>query len=890
MLLFRTILLYLNPKTHNPFETYSNNYVKNFIKHILLICFVIFAQTIQSNPDIRYGLFFKAYEVEKEERTSLHLTSEGPFSFTDGFIIEFDFSFRPSYYDFGYILRIIGENNEHIDILLSRTQQGQEQIFHPNITAIYKSGQILFDPTFNELGVDQSEWIKIRLVIDSKKKAFTLSINGIEFEKNDEYFEAFDVVDIAFGKNNNRSYQVSDIPAMSLRDVIIKNLKEKNIYHWQLSQHTQTGVYDQLKKRFAFCENPEWLMDYHSSWKEVETFTTESYPQISFNTQNNNVAIVDQHSYYEYNVLYDTIRKDTFINGFPPQSNVNQLLYNPLENKYFVYNFTEEVAVYDVESKKWNSDKIAPTAPVYCHNNRFFSTIDTTLYTFGGYGYHYYKNDINTYHFPTKTWHKVSYKSETRISPRYLGGLGTIDDKTLLIFGGYGNEGGKQELSPHNYYDLYTYDIETSTANKIWELDQAQHNFVVANSLVVDTLNNCFYALCFPHQKFNTNMQLYRFSLTKPEYEILADSIPFQFSDVFSYADLYLTNDRKQLVAVTSYTNEKAENATISIYTLAFPPLNRTDLFQEEATSNNYYTIWIICIVCILFAMSFIFIQRKRRSVLMKKAKEKTPDDKPGTKNAFLDITADVKFISEQPSSQAILLFGGFQAIDKESKVITGEFTPILKQLFLLILLYTLKDGKGISTVKLREILWFDKTNESAKNNRGVSLSKLRTIFEKIGDISISGKNSYWTVKFGTDIYCDYYAALILMDRLSVSPELSDIKKFVSIVSAGELLPNLQIDWVDPFKSNFSNKLIDLLLNIIANAKQLELSQSLMIDIADAIFVHDSLNEDALKIKCTLLVEMGKNGLAQKTYTSFIKEYQSLFATDFKYTFEQIIS
>lgn len=875
----------MNPKYHNPFETYSNKYVKNYTRHILLIYFIIFAQYIQSKSDVNYGLYFKAYEVEKEERTSLHLTSEGPFSFTDGFIIEFDFSFRPSYYDFGYILRIIGENNEHIDILLSRTQQGQEQIFYPNITAIYKSGQILFDPTFKELGIDQSEWIKIRLVIDSKKKTFTLSINGTDFEKNDEYFEAFDVVDIAFGKNNNRSYQVSDIPAMSLRDVVIKNLKEKNIYHWQLSQHTQIGVYDQFKKRFASCENPEWLMDYHSSWKEAGTFTTEPYPQISFNTQNNGVAIVDQHNYYEYNVLYDTVRKDTFINGFPPKSYVNQLLYNPLENKFFMYNFDEEVAVYDVENKKWNSDKIAPTEPVYCHHNHFFSTIDTTLYTFGGYGYHYYKNDINTYHFPTKTWQKVSNKSDTRISPRYLSGLGIVDDKTILIFGGYGNEGGKQELSPHNYYDLYTYDIETSTANKIWELDQAQHNFVVANSLVVDTLNNCFYALCFPHQKFNTNIQLYRFSLTKPEYEILADSIPFQFSDVSSYADLYLTNDRKQLVAVTSYTNEKTESATITIYTLSFPPLNRIDLFQKEAANSNY----IVWIICILVAISFVFILWKRRVFSTPKAKKLNTNDKPDVKNTSLDLTTEVKFINEQPS-QAILLFGGFQAIDRESQVITGEFTPILKQLFLLILLYTLKDGKGISTVKLREILWFDKTNESAKNNRGVSLSKLRTIFEKIGDISISGKNSYWTIKFGTDVYCDYYAALALMDHLSVSPNLPDIKKFVSIVSAGELLPNLQTDWVDPFKSNFSNKLIDLLLSIIANATQLGLSQSLMIDIADAIFVHDSLNEDALKIKCTLLVEMGKNGLAQKAYASFIKEYQALFATEFKTTFEQVIS
>jgi two-component SAPR family response regulator len=204
--------------------------------------------------------------------------------------------------------------------------------------------------------------------------------------------------------------------------------------------------------------------------------------------------------------------------------------------------------------------------------------------------------------------------------------------------------------------------------------------------------------------------------------------------------------------------------------------------------------------------------------------------------------------------------------------------------------LYTLKDGKGISSVKLREILWFDKSYESAKNNRGVSMSKLRVIFEKIGEISINGQNSYWTVQFGNGIYCDYSEALSLMDRLSANPDISAIKRLVSVVSAGELLPNLQTEWIDTFKSNFSNRLIDLLLETLANAATLKLSQSLMIEIADAIFVHDSLNEDALKIKCTLLIGMGKNGLAQKTYTSFVKEYRSLFGADFEYTFEQIIS
>ncbi|MDR2920860.1 MAG: hypothetical protein LBV72_16045 [Tannerella sp.] len=53
--------------------------------------------------------------------------------------------------------------------------------------------------------------------------------------------------------------------------------------------------------------------------------------------------------------------------------------------------------------------------------------------------------------------------------------------------------------------------------------------------------------------------------------------------------------------------------------------------------------------------------------------------------------------------------------------------------------------------------------------------------------------------------------------------------------------------------------------------------------------MHDSLNEDALGIKCHYLVLMGKYGLAKKAYTVFVKEYKVLFNADFGHSFEEVI-
>lgn len=396
--------------------------------------------------------------------------------------------------------------------------------------------------------------------------------------------------------------------------------------------------------------------------------------------------------------------------------------------------------------------------------------------------------------------------------------------------------------------------------------------------------------MCFPHQRFNSTLQLYRFSTENPVYELLAESIPYPFSDVFSYADLYLSEDGERLIAVTSYTDERKQEATLSIYSLAFPPLNKADLIQNPSEATNRWIYLFIPLFLVVLSGILVVCKRRYRKQSLNDQPDAGKQPEVIQEETASDPIIGIKPLHEGIQKQSILLFGGFQVIDRDSNKITGDFTPTLKQLFLLILLYTLKDGKGISSVKLREILWFDKSNESAKNNRGVSLSKLRGIFEKIGPISIGCMNSYWTVEFGEDIYCDYYEALILMKRIAHQAEHKDINRLVSIASAGELLPNLETEWVDSFKADFSNKLIDLLLSLIEQSSRYNLTPSMMIHIADAIFAHDSLNEDALKIKCTLLVEMGKNGLAQKAYTAFTKEYQSLFGVDFKYSFEQIIS
>ena len=860
----------------------------SYLKNIIFCIFFLFCvSVILMAQEAKYGLEFASHEVEKENRTGLDLTPDKPFHFPNGFSISFDVLFqRKSQQIFGCIIRIIGNNNQNIDLVLA-----SESDVYPNIVATSSKTLSLLNYKFSDFGNTYKKWIHIVIAVETGKKRLFISIGNKEYNFDIPNLNDFKNVNVVFGKNDYLKSLIRDVPSMVIKDISISDEKQKPLYHWSLSKHTLNGVYDDLRKHFAVCSNPIWVEDRHANWVKLLTFSTKCNPQICYNEGKNEIAVADDNAFYTCNTTAKTLKKDSLIKGNPNGNLINQLIYDPFVKKYCSYSFKRKVAYYDSLRKSWDNTT-SDSEQYFWHHNRYMYPGDSCLYIFFGYGHHKYKNDIIKYNFKTDSLETVPFTG-TRIPPRYLSGLGKIDDDEVIVFGGYGNITGNQELATQNYYDSYIVNLKTREIKKLWELSSVDRDFVVSNSLIVDTAYHCFYALCYPQQEFRTSMMLCRFSLDKPEYELLADSIPFEFHDIYSYSDLFWNKGSNKLIALTSSPLVQDSTSVLSVYTLAYPPLAKADIYQNEKIRKNtltFITIGVLSAGVLCFGYIFYNGRKKNKTAQAKKRKSKIPTASSESETPYEPVVG-IKPVNPHFKKQSIFLFGGFQVMDKEGRNITERFTPLLKELFVIILLYTLKDGKGISSGKLRENLWFDMNDESANNNRGVSLSKLRQIFEQVGIIQIKKQHSSWIVEFGEDIYCDYYEALILMDRLKDKNNRTnkDIRRLFSIVSSGELLPNLQIEWVDPFKADFANDLIDLFLDIIQQDEP-KLSSQERIELTDSILIHDSLNEDALRIKCSILVKMGKNGLAQKAYNSFAKEYRLLFGADFKYSFEQVIS
>ncbi len=234
-------------------------------------------------------------------------------------------------------------------------------------------------------------------------------------------------------------------------------------------------------------------------------------------------------------------------------------------------------------------------------------------------------------------------------------------------------------------------------------------------------------------------------------------------------------------------------------------------------------------------------------------------------------------------TTNAIYLFGGFHIYDAEGNNITKKFTPLLKELFLLLVTHT--PEKGITSERLKEILWFDKTEQSAKNNRAVNIGKLRSILDTLGENEVSNKTGSWELFLNPEtIYIDYYDYLTLYSKGKLSSR-EDILKLLQLTRQGGFLSDTGYEWLDRFKATVSDYIIDTLVSYSTTSVNTIMEPDLALQIADSISVFDQLNEHALQLRINAYAALGKHSLAKKSYEKFTKEYLNAYGEKFNKSF-----
>lgn len=838
------------------------------MKKVLLIIITTCLCLFMKGQETNYGLHIQSFPHPANEFTSLALENGEPVRIGDRKTTLECRLWNRSENVFGVVFRIFTDRNKTIDLMYCVADNDA------------RFPQLMVDnkvyPLSKELRLER--WIDVALTIDPGNKTITLIYDGEEISIDGSDVLPIHDLRFYFGKCSVVQYDLDNVASINLKDIRIL-LEGKAIREWDMRFHQDSVCFDRLASSPARIENGNWLIDDHIAWRHIHRQEFQSTPSIAFDPLTATFYMTnDGKRIYTFGCSGHKSGAIDVNGGECAAVYPNSIMFIPETGNLFSYNLDQNIyTCFDFDRKAWKSNRSPEKRhkEYYWNNTVTWNPADSTLISFGGYGHYHFNNELLVSHPGSTMPQKRVILKE--IDPR-RSSASVLVDSILYVFGGRGCHSGKQEMTQRYYYDLYAINIHSMQVFKLWDIQDrpVEGDFLPGSNMIFDRKNDVFYILT--NQMGGTMMRIDR---NEPKIEVTSLPIRCFYDAQHLYINIYQSGER--FYSVFQQTSASG-NSIVNIYEISSPavvlcdamiPARTDDISGEKNAAGR-----ILPVIIILAVLAAVYLTYRRRHPAKTVNDLKTEEIQEAASAEEIMDTHHYDF-----SRKSICFFGGFRVHDKEGNDITDLFTPTLKSLLILLVLYTVKDEKGLSGNKLLQTMWFDKTEESAKNNRNVYMSKLRSILERIGDVRIVNQKGFWSICVENDAICDYMEAKRLFTENSGNQDV--LERLVELLLRGVMLPNVEEDWVDPFKNDFSNKTIDFLTGLLRSP---DLSDAFLLRIADTLFQYDFLNEEALNVKCSILYKQGKKGLAKTVYDAYCKDYQSSLGTSFPVSMIDLIA
>ena len=290
--------------------------------------------------------------------------------------------------------------------------------------------------------------------------------------------------------------------------------------------------------------------------------------------------------------------------------------------------------------------------------------------------------------------------------------------------------------------------------------------------------------------------------------------------------------------------------------------------YQQPKQVNNFTIVLLIAMGIIILALLYkLFSPHKH--------KEKTHHQ-----NIIIPA-------ANNNETNSIYFFGDFSVLNKSGENISSRFALKLRELFLLISFYTLEYKKGITTEQLTDILWPDVDKIKARNSRGVSLNKLRKLISEVEGLEILFEDGFWKLELSSSTYFDIFEVKSLLSQTK-NISVNELLKYYNIVKRGKFLQDCTYEWLDKFKGHVSNEVIDYLSRLTHILDRSE-HKEVIENVAQRILSADDMNEEALHLQISLLIEQGKENIARFTFEEFCTNYQKIYGEPFSVEFDTFV-
>ncbi|MFR9524298.1 MAG: kelch repeat-containing protein [Rikenellaceae bacterium] len=849
------------------------------MKKILLIClFTLLSVVISTANEVEYGLIYKSLEAAKEHRTSFDLSPEGSIKLTDTLRLSFSYATKYQKPRFGYLTRMIFDEKSNLDLLINSTSTDGISML-----SVVLDGNLLSN---HEIKLDPQReycWNDVTIEITPKSDSLRVDING-EKESYPLNLSTSSRAQIIFGANATPKFATSDVPQAVVKDIRLERHGQKPRL-WLMKKHSGECVIDEYSKKRLVVHNPEWLIDKHTEWELTLTYKSDGCIYPVFDEQNT-LHLITKDKIVSYDLLGGKQTTKQFAQPIAMKHVNYQFIYDHSSDNIKLLNINDgeyQHSTLDFESAEWNPRINIEKESFYHQCNLAISPIDSAVVQLFGYGFFRFKSLMYSY----KNGNLTTTSLEEQITPRYLSSVGVVGEN-CYVYGGIGNPSGRQELGTHIYNDLYKIDLKENTVEQVWDLSNESTSEVATRSLLVMPHDSTkLISLFFDPLQENCQLRLREIDLLKPAVSTpVATSIPYNFNDVTSQAQLIFSQKQSTLYAIT--VHEQKDGAfELNLYSILYPLLPPCESSVDIASSTlrNVWFIIIGVLTASIISVILAIIRRKHMKTVIHTSRESSGKNTASDEDMLLYNREFA--IKPRVRRNGIFLLDGFCVIDKENNDITNEFTPIMRQLLSLIILHTNKNNKGISNVILKDVIWFDKSESSARNNRSVNIFKLRQSLSKVGGYDLTYNNSYWRIDYlDNNGWCDYtYACSVIESLGNVESPEQRVALLTEVAQMGSLLPNQMFDFFDQFKADYANMIIDVVNNELLNSQ----SPTNKVALANLILLFDKVDENAVEQKCLALIEMGKHGVAKTTFDNFAKEYHTLFGAEYDSSFEDFI-
>ena len=797
---------------------------------------LLLASAVLAHARIEDGMLFRSYDVPAEQRSSLILPGGQNewISFSDSVTVSFSIKIELNKGRFGYICRMDLDNQMPVDLLLSPLSD------KPAICATSDHLNLI---VLNNEEDDIQEWKDFYVKVFKSGDCLVMTANGKEIFRKEFKFRRHHIK-LYFGKADTMGFATTDVAPMILADLKLK-VDGKRSVSWALSDKADLVSHRGISIKAV---NTLFMKDFNRQWTNVFTIEVPSASYACFSEDKSTIWYVSDGQVIMADVgaascrvlEYGTDMKMNLVRGEFESLPDGTLIYADVERGQFIR--------FDKDKSEWELANGRTRTSTYLHHNSVFLPERGEYVQMFGYGQHHYSNVAFIWNPDSCSVHSKVLEG---IEPRYLSAAGVCDGK-IYVLGGKGNAAGRQELGAHLWSDFHEIEPGALSCSLLWRNDILS-SMVPAHDLVFEDGGKSFLALLYNPELYESSLQLMRFDRETGKCEPLADRIPYFFSDVTSDARLCYNAEHDFYIAAVCYAAESGKHY-VSSYILGAPVLS-----GSASRPSRKLPVWAILLVAALLLLipALLLVRRHKgrsRSVEEEDIPMKLPVlDKPG-----------------------IYLLGGFHVLDKDGNDIASSFSPTLVQFLSVLILYTAEKG-GVSNAMLKSVLWPDKSDQSFNNNKGVNLNKLRLLLEQVGGVQVVSDGGNWKVEDNGGS-CDY---LLAKERLSGS----SIQEILQVASWGPLLPEYHFDWLDKFKSRYTDLVFSRLDEIAGSG----VSAETKVRAADCRLLFDSLDEDAMLQKCQALISLGKMGTAKTAFARFTAEYKQVMSEDFGTDFADFI-